>query len=141
MNITATNTWHIPTTPDGDAFAPMKDFFNDPLSGTPAELKAPTFITFPSEKEKGYAAAHPGKISCQMLIMAPYEWFEPLKDNSHAYLKVKKQWEDRALAILFHYFPKVKGHVDMVDISTPVTIGRWLNAHRGILFVCLHYNV
>lgn len=114
----------------------MKAFFNDPLSGSAGDLKAPTFITFPSEKEKGYAAAHPGKISCQMLIMAPYEWFERVKDDTKAYQAMKQQWEERALAILYHYHPKVKGHVDMVDISTPVTIGRWLNAHRGNNLVC-----
>jgi hypothetical protein len=47
INVTNTNTWHIPVDEHDDAFVPLDAFFKDPL-GRGTEI--PAFITFPSTK-------------------------------------------------------------------------------------------
>jgi hypothetical protein len=125
VGITNTNTWHIPIDSSGDAFAPMRAFFCSPLGGSVQDGFAdiPTFITFPSLKDKAWSADHPGKISCQMLIMAEFEWFEEMgrgmkecaaKGDSEGlarwtslYEAQKEEWKRRAVQLLCHYYPKV----------------------------------
>ena len=125
VGITNTNTWHIPIDEAGDAFGPMRDFFSSPLAGTSQDgfLRTPTFITFPSLKDKQWSASHPHKISCQMLVMAEYGWFEEfargmsecaergdaagLEEWVGRYNARKEEWRQRAVQLLCHYYPKV----------------------------------
>ena len=80
FNIANTNVWHHPATKDGDIFEPLERFFNDPFSLTDEE-GLPIMITFPSIKDQTYEAKHPGKLTCQMLVMAKWEWFEKWADD------------------------------------------------------------
>eukprot|EP00602_Paraphysomonas_sp_CaronLab_P009590 CAMPEP_0185019196 /NCGR_PEP_ID=MMETSP1103-20130426/1822_1 /TAXON_ID=36769 /ORGANISM="Paraphysomonas bandaiensis, Strain Caron Lab Isolate" /LENGTH=629 /DNA_ID=CAMNT_0027549385 /DNA_START=109 /DNA_END=1998 /DNA_ORIENTATION=- len=140
LDIFNTNTWHIPTDASDDAFVPMRAYFESPLGDeNTGYLGIPTFITFPSVKDKEWSSSHPGRVSCQMLMMADYSWFErfahDMKSNrDHAvqeYENIKRAWARRAEQMLFHYFPKAQGHVSMVDISTPLAIENYLFADQG----------
>lgn len=129
--MTNTNTWHIPVDAQNDAFPALEEYFADPL-GTKGGFKGiPAFITFPGVKDKEWSKSHPGKTSCQMLMMAEHQWFRDAADRLHqeaqqaqgaskgsakqggapvrsaAYEALKAEWKDRALEILFMYFPKV----------------------------------
>ena len=129
LGISNTNTWHIPCDSEGDHFPCLNKYFADPLSCS--ALETPAFITFPSVKDTQLGQAAP-TTSCQFLFMAEYAWFESLKDRqAPEYAEVKKQWADKAVALLLRYFPLAEGHVDLVDVSTPLSIEEWLGAHRG----------
>ncbi len=152
------NTWNIPVDMSGDLFGPMEEYFRDPLSQS--WRKTPAFITFPSLKDQSYKFESTGQIpattTCQMLLMADYEWFENFKGSSASereagYLRMKELWKQRCLEIFLHYFPKAAGHVAVCDISTPLTIENYLNGERHlissifycfllitILFHCMH---
>merc|ERR1711871_451815 len=95
------NIWYHPSTPDGDIFEPLDRYFKDPLGLTDDEL-LPLFITFPSLKDQAYEAAHPGKMTCQVLAMAKWEWFEEWAELSpeqradcDEYMAYKQRWQDR----------------------------------------------
>ena len=135
IDATNTNTWHIPTNEDGDAFEPLARFFHEPLVGS-AVKNMPVFITFPSLKDQEWSVKHPGKTSCQMLVMAEYSWFESFrgqtdKDRVAGYEELKKIWVDRCLEVFYVYFPKSRGKVEVADLSTPLTIEHYLRADKG----------
>lgn len=151
LGITCNNTWHIPIddkTQDG--FGPMRSFFADPLAG-PFEMM-PAFITFPSIKDRAWSEleANKNKVCCQMLMMAEYSWFSKYRDAAAEarkqkqqqlvgetavlaaeYEELKSKWAERAVSLLKMYYPQVEGHVDLVDISTPLTIENYLHAKNG----------
>jgi all-trans-retinol 13,14-reductase len=117
LGITNTNTWHIPVNPSMDAFEPIDAFFSRPLDVGP--IGVPAFITFPSLKDKAWSSKHPHKVSCQILIMAHYDWFKktpPASSSSSSsssyfssaqYDDLKDRWRRCVTDILLIYFPKV----------------------------------
>lgn len=126
----------------------MREYFAEPLGDRTTGYKnIPTFITFPSLKDKTWSKSHPNKLSCQMLMMADYSWFEPYqreineaiaaKDGNRwkiaieKYEQYKAEWKHRAQQVLLHYFPKLENHIDLVDLSTPLAIENYLSADRG----------
>ena len=133
IGATNTNTWHIPVDDEGDAFGPLRAYFDNPL-GTNDQL--PAFITFPSIKDQKFNDKFPEKVSCQMLLMAEYDWFEKYKGDTtmnrkQGYEEFKEQWKKRCLSIFLRYFPKAEGRIEVCDISTPLSIEHYLGAHRG----------
>jgi len=134
IDVTNTNTWHIPIQNDGDCFNPIETFFDAPLG---QNSRIPAFITFPSMKDKEWSLKHPGKVSCQMLIMSDYSWFEEFKgkndDNERldGYKEIKDKWLEKCIDIFLQYFPKAKDKIEFADISTPLSIEYYLNSTRG----------
>lgn len=148
IGATSANTWHIPLTESGDIFQPLEDYFSDPLA---KDSPISAFITFPSIKDSKFHEKNPSKTSCQILLLADYQWFykylpkeaqDDLQKNSYAtfigndrlkgeYEKLKKMWEEKCLAIFLKYYPKAEGFIDCFDISTPLTIEYYLRATHG----------
>ncbi len=115
-----TNTWHVPVDSHDDAFPSLEDYFRNPLKVKGGFKGIPAFITFPGVKDKEWSMAHPNKTSCQMLMMAEHAWFaeaaamtagkltaKGTPERSAEYEALKAEWRDRALEILFLYYPKV----------------------------------
>ena len=133
IGATNTNTWHIPVDQTGDAFGPLEAYFDNPL-GTEDQL--PAFITFPSIKDPKFKNKFPDRVSCQMLLMAEYNWFEKYRGNTSktredGYYKLKEEWKKRCLKIFLKYFPKAEGSIEVCDVSTPLSIEHYLGAYRG----------
>lgn len=86
---------------------------------------------------------HPGKMTCQMLMMAGYAWFEAWKDlpsskRGEEYDHLKETWKNRALALLFRYYPQLDGRIDHINISSPLSIEHYISASQvRALPVCL----
>jgi hypothetical protein len=84
-------------------------------------------------KDKEWSRTHPNKTSCQMLMMAEHSWFQeataveadyrvggPTPERTAAYAKLKEQWKESALEILFLYFPKVRAALYCVGETNSV---------------------
>ena len=122
LGVDNTNTWHVPVDSNDDAFPSLDDYFRNPLAVKGGFKGIPAFITFPGVKDKEWSKAHPGKTSCQMLMMAEHKWFAEAAARSPAgkktatgapersaeYEALKAEWKERALEILFLYYPKVR---------------------------------
>lgn len=113
IGASSSNFWHIPLDGDNDIFGPMRKYFSNPMG---VGMDMPAFITFPSCKDKKWEADHPGRLSCQMLFMADYNWFEAYRGDSRKsdrsehqelYSGLKRAWENKALDVFYKYFPKV----------------------------------
>jgi len=120
LGVDNTNTWHVPVDSHDDAFPSLEDYFRNPLKVKGGFKGIPAFITFPGVKDKEWSVAHPNKTSCQMLMMAEHAWFaeaaamtagkltaKGTPERSAEYEALKAEWRDRALEILFLYYPKV----------------------------------
>eukprot|EP00466_Bigelowiella_natans_P017217 jgi/Bigna1/90562/estExt_fgenesh1_pg.C_730053 len=125
------NVWYHPAHPETkDIIEPLKKFYENPL-----ESDAPAMITFPSIKEGG--SSNP-RTSCQILMIAEWKWFEKFahlsegeRQSNKEYQSLKKKWQEKCLSVLYKFYPQTKGLVEMVDISTPLSIEHYLRTPRG----------
>eukprot|EP01059_Diplonema_ambulator_P014093 TRINITY_DN2491_c0_g1_i1.p1 TRINITY_DN2491_c0_g1~~TRINITY_DN2491_c0_g1_i1.p1 ORF type:complete len:616 (+),score=247.16 TRINITY_DN2491_c0_g1_i1:49-1848(+) len=131
LGITNANLWYVPVDKDGDMFEAMRTYYADPIkAGEP-----PIMVTFPSVKDQS-ADKNANKTTCQMLIFAEYpqwkEWEnEPYLNRGDDYDALKKDYEKMMLKILHRFYPKTEGKVDMIDISTPLSINHHLGTWEG----------
>jgi all-trans-retinol 13,14-reductase len=93
-------------------------------------------VTFPSIKDRGEAESHPGKTTCQILCMAEYAWFEKYagrrnRRRGEEYKALKAEWGDRLVKLMLRFYPQLEGKIDLVDVSTPLSIQHWLGADQG----------
>jgi hypothetical protein len=92
------------------------------------------YVSVTGVKDKEWSRTHPNKTSCQMLMMAEHSWFQeattveadyrvggPTPERTAAYAKLKEQWKESALEILFLYFPKVRSALYGVGETNSVT--------------------
>jgi all-trans-retinol 13,14-reductase len=124
----------------------------DPDEGLQAGLES--FLSAKSELPFGVLwctkdPTHTGPISLQVLYCVPYAWFEawaqqPSGSRAEDYQMLKQRWGQRAVAGLERFFPETKGFINLVDVSTPLTIehylkvsGTWMFAHQ-LMFA--HHN-
>ncbi len=133
LGLTCANLWFHPARDDGDMFGAVEDFMDDPLR---PEHAPPIMITFPSIKDADGAEAYPGKTTCQILCMAEFEWFERWADRTTRrrgsdYKALKAEWADNLLEQLLRFYPQLDGHIELIDVSTPLSIQHYLSADGG----------
>ncbi|MBW2244508.1 MAG: NAD(P)/FAD-dependent oxidoreductase [Deltaproteobacteria bacterium] len=133
LGLTCTNLWYHPTRADGDMFGAVNDFMTDPSN---PEHDPMIMVTFPSIKDRAGAEAYPGKTTCQILCMADYRWFEQYagrrtRRRGQEYKALKAAWGDRLLGLLLRFYPQLEGHIELVDVSTPLSIQHYLGTDEG----------
>ncbi|MCK4746897.1 MAG: NAD(P)/FAD-dependent oxidoreductase, partial [Bacteroidales bacterium] len=76
-----------------------------------------------------------GKCVMKLLFDSPYEVWEHL--DGEEYRKEKEQIAEEACRRLEQLYPDVKGHIEVVDVATPLTgiryTGVWKGAYEGFL--------
>jgi len=130
LGITCANVWYHPVNEEMDIFQPIEDFWADP------KKDFAMMITFPSMKDRSWEKEYPDMITCQMLVVTKYDWFKQYRDQpsgrrEESYNNMKREWEKRCLDKLYRFFPKVQGKIEVVDVSTPLTIEYYLNEPEG----------
>ena len=77
----------------------------------------------------------PGKCVMKLLFESPFEFWENLEGE--AYRKEKERIANDASTRLEQLYPDVKGHIEVVDVATPLTdiryTGVWKAAYEGFL--------
>ena len=133
LGLTCTNLWYHPTRDDGDMFGAVNDFMADPMDPGHDPM---VMVTFPSIKGRERAGTHGDKTTCQMLCMAEHEWFEtyaqlPTRKRGAEYKALKRAWGERLVEVLLRFYPQLEGRIELVDISTPLSIEHYLGADEG----------
>jgi phytoene dehydrogenase-like protein len=133
LGLTSANLWHHPTRADGDMFGAVNDFMADPLN---SEHDPMVMITFPSIKDPEAAEACPGMTTCQILCTADYQWFEKYAGERTGrrgpeYEALKHKWGERLVGVLLRFYPQLKEHIELVDVSTPLSIQHYLRTDEG----------
>ena len=133
LGLTCTNLWYHPTRKDGDMFGAVDDFMTDP---TNPDHEPMLMITFPSIKSREGGGTNGDKTTCQMLGMAEHSWFEqyadlPTRKRGAEYKALKKDWGNRFVEILLRFYPQLEGRIELVDVSTPLSIEHYLSTDEG----------
>jgi all-trans-retinol 13,14-reductase len=127
----ATNLWIYPA-PDHDAN--VARFAADPDAPFPA-----LFISFPSAKDPTFATRYPNRSTIEVVAPAPYRWFEPYSDTRWKkrgldYDHLKRTLTDRLRTELERYVPAVRGRLDYVELSTPLSTRHFANHPSGEIY-------
>jgi all-trans-retinol 13,14-reductase len=133
LGLTCANLWYHPARSNGDMFGAVDDFMADPMNPAHDPM---IMVTFPSIKDSEGADAYPGKTTCQILCMADFQWFEKFADRKTRrrgaeYKALKAEWGERLVGLLLRFYPQLEGHIDLVDVSTPLSIQHYLGANEG----------
>lgn len=131
LGLSCANLWYHPTRPDGDMFGAVNDFLRDPRDRSNDPMM---MVTFPSIKDRG--AADRDTTTCQLLCMAEYAWFEKYaggraRRRGQEYKALKAEWGERLVGLLLRFYPQLEGRIELVDVSTPLSIEHYLGSHEG----------
>lgn len=137
--------WNIHSFPelpkyDYDITRMQKEFYRDPFS-----QKEPLItLTCPSAKDPAYEKDYPNTSNVLLLAEGMQDWFAGMPDvdaveggrtthgkRSEEYKALKGKFEDMFLERLFKYYPKTRGHVSHIELSTPLTSAHFLNSPKG----------
>ena len=133
LGLTCTNLWYHPTREGGDMFGAVDDFMTDPMNPDHDPM---VMITFPSIKAREGEQAKRDKTTCQMLCMAEHAWFEeysdlPTRKRGAEYKAAKRAWGERFVELLLRFYPQLEGRIELLDVSTPLSIEHYLGSHGG----------
>ncbi|MCX6130141.1 MAG: NAD(P)/FAD-dependent oxidoreductase [Proteobacteria bacterium] len=101
------------------------------------------YISFPSSKDPLWDKKHPGKSTIEIVVPAPYSWFQKWQDSKwqkrgEEYDQLKKTLTDRLLAILLEKMPQLKDKIHYVELSTPLSTTHFCNYKQGEIYGINH---
>lgn len=102
------------------------------------------FISFPSTKDPEWENRHPGKTTCTIITLAPYEWFEPWENErvmkrGEEYEEIKNRIGKRIWEQTCKFFPQVRDSVDFFDVGSPLSNKYYIAAPRGEIYGIDHH--
>ncbi len=132
LNIPASNLWIYESENHDEVYANMNaQEFNGkfPL----------VYISFPSSKDPEWNKNYPGKSTIEMVVPAPYKWFEkwratPWQKRGDDYKQFKEQITDSLLAMLYKRFPELDGKIHYSELSTPLSTENFCNYTKGEIY-------
>jgi all-trans-retinol 13,14-reductase len=131
LGLPKTNFWIYP---GNDFDGALNNFLQDRKAPFPV-----VYISFPSAKDPDYLNRHPGTSTIEIVAPAPYEWFEKWKGTTWGkrgddYEALKEGLTERLMEHLYAKLPQLRGRVDYIELSTPLTT-EWFSAYqRGELY-------
>lgn len=102
------------------------------------------FISFPSTKDPEWDKRHPGKTTCTVITLAPYEWFERWENErvmkrGEEYEDLKNRIGKRIWEQTCKLFPQVRDRVDFFDVGSPLSNRYYIAAPRGEIYGIDHH--
>ena len=97
------------------------------------------YISFPSAKDPEWEKNYPGKSTVEVITLGRYEWFEQWaketwNQRGADYEALKQGFTERLLEGLYKQMPQLRGRLDYVELSTPLST-QWFNAYdRGEIY-------
>lgn len=105
--------------------------------------KSFSYISFPSAKDPLWPEKHPNTSTIQALSVGKYEWFSKFESTEwmkreEEYVKIKKDFERDMLHKLYELLPQIKGHVEYVEVSSPLSTKHFSNYQFGEIYGISH---
>lgn len=93
------------------------------------------YVTFPSAKDPDWASRFPGRATIDVVTPASIEWYSQWKGSKWhqrgaAYDAAKAELTARLLEQVYARLPQLRGKVDVVEASTPLSTARF-SGHSG----------
>jgi all-trans-retinol 13,14-reductase len=135
LGVATTNLWIYP---NADHDTNMAQFMPKPGLDFPV-----VYISFPSSKDPAWARKHPGKGTIEIVVPAPYQWFEKWKDTKWQkrgpeYKQLKQDITDRLIAILLEKYPQLKDSIHYTELSSPLSTVHFSNYQKGEIYGINH---
>lgn len=96
------------------------------IAGEPRDSLFVEFFSFDP------SMAPPGKTALKVVFDSNYALWRDLRDKGEAYEAEERAIADKVIAALDRRFPGLASEVEVVDVSTPVTIERYTNCYHGM---------
>ncbi|MES2565617.1 MAG: NAD(P)/FAD-dependent oxidoreductase [Bacteroidota bacterium] len=101
------------------------------------------YISFPSAKDKEWQQKHPGTSSIQILGSYPFNWMEEWEHKKWQkrgadYETLKEELKKVFLEKLYKTLPQIKGHVEICELSTPLSTKHFSNYDKGEIYGLEH---
>ena len=104
------------------------------------------FLSFPSTKDPTYNDRYPGKSTCAIITVAPYEWFENWTDEK--VMHRGDDYEGLKMAIgrqmwnqVCEMFPQLEDKLEYLDVGTPLSNQYYLGTPQGEVYGIDHNTV
>ncbi len=131
LGLPKTNFWIYPS---ADYQGNVQRFIADPKAEFPV-----VYLSFPSAKDPDFARRHPDKSTIEIVAPAPYAWFakwadQPWGKRGADYEAFKAELGERLMQVLYDKLPQLRGQVDYVEFSTPLSTAYFNAYSRGELY-------
>lgn len=112
----------------------MARYLEDPSQEFPF-----VFVSFPSAKDPNWESRYPDRATIDIITAAAYDWFAEWEDQKwrkrgDMYEKVKEDFSQRLLEVLFKYEPQLREKVDYYELSTPLSTKVFTNYRVGEMY-------
>lgn len=131
LGLTGTNLWLYP---DERHDQNVARFEADPSAPFPM-----VYLSFPSAKDPDWSRRHPGRATIDVITMARFDWFARWQDTRWKkrgadYEAFKAELTARLLEVVYRRLPQLRGKVDMVEATTPLSAAHFAGHRRGELY-------
>jgi all-trans-retinol 13,14-reductase len=101
------------------------------------------YISFPSAKDPDFERRHPGKATIEVVTLAPWErwqkWADlPWKKRGEDYEAAKERLAARLLEPLLRHEPQVAEHIELQELSTPLSTRHFTAYGSGEIYGLSH---
>ncbi len=132
LGLPRTNYWIYPSAHHDDN---VEQFLKDPdHSDYPV-----VYISFPAAKDPDYQNRWPGTSTIEIVAPTTWDMFAPWQDTiwgkrGEEYEALKARITDQLLEIMYQKLPQLRGKVDYVETSTPLSTAWFCRYGRGELY-------
>ncbi len=131
MGLEAPNLWLYPSE---DHDHNVAAFEADPSAPLPL-----VYASFPSAKDPDFERRHPGRSTIDVITLARHEWFDRWdgtrwQRRGNDYEAVKADLRERLLDAVEPWVPAVREHLDVAELSTPLTTAHFAGFGEGELY-------
>ncbi|WP_375177427.1 phytoene desaturase family protein [Marinobacter mobilis] len=131
LGLPKTNFWIYPNAHHDEN---VQHFLADPDSEFPV-----IYISFPAAKDPDYQNRWPGTATIEIVAPTSYEQFEGWKDTTWGkrgddYEALKTAITDRLMEALYDKLPQLRGKVDYIETSTPLSTAWFCRYNRGEIY-------
>ena len=101
------------------------------------------YISFPSAKDSSWQTKHPGTASIQVIGSYPYEWVQQWENTQwekrgDEYDAKKEALKQAFLEKLIKILPQIKDHIELCELSTPLSTKHFSNYNKGEIYGLEH---
>lgn len=117
------------------------------MNGTPEDAEEKgvplLFISFPSTKDPTWEERYPGKTTCVVITLAPFEWFKAWEEKKvlhrgKDYDSLKMVLGKRVWAQVLEMYPQLEDKVEYFEVGTPLSNQFYIAAPKGEIYGCDH---
>lgn len=136
LGLKPTNLWVFT---NSDLEADYQRFVGLPQEDV-ARAKVPLlFLSFPSAKDPSYNTRYPGKTTCAIITVTPYEWFQQWKDEKvmhrgEDYQQLKMALAETMWRQVLELYPQLDGRRVFMDAGTPLSNQYYLATPKGEVY-------